>query len=144
MGYINKGLTLPEIFEIVEKCKTKNEKIKKLRDYDSNTLRWYIDNLYNTDWTNVPDYKQFKNKKRPIGNSHLTVSTSIKRLETVKKYMGKNNNIAEKNLGIVLEEVSEEEYKLLINMFKNKKIEGLSKNIWKEVYPQFFRFEETG
>ena len=140
--HVNKGLTLPEVFNIVRLKEDRQEKIKTLQSYDTKALRWFVNALYNVDWSVLPKV-DFKPNKRPVGVCTLTIHTSITRLETALKYATTNPKVAEKNLIIVLEEVSEAESKLLVDMFNGRKVEGVSKAVFAKVYPQFFRSEET-
>lgn len=140
--HVNKGLTLPEIFNIVRLKEEKQDKIKTLKAYDTKTLRWFVNAMYNRDWSTLPKV-DYKPNHRPVGVCTLSIFTAMSRIESALKYAETNPDVAKKNLIIVLEEVSEDEAKLLTDMFVGRKVQGISKSIFAAVYPEFFRSEET-
>lgn len=140
---INKSRTLPEIFERVAQLKSNKDKVALLRLYDNKTLRWFVNSLYNVDWSEM-EVPQYKPSKRPPEISHQSIGTAIKRIDQAYFYRKTNPEITERNLILVLEEMSSAESELLVNMFNGRrKIEGVSKSVFKELYPNFFRIEEV-
>lgn len=138
----NTHRAIHEVFDIVSQQKTKKDKIDTLRKYDNRVIRWYIDCLYNRDWSDmtVPSVKL---SHRPYGICNTNLGKSISRIEQAFYYRHTKPEVSDKMLTIVLTEVSEGEAKLLINMFNNKKIDGIHKSVFKEVYPEFFRAAAT-
>ncbi len=143
---INLNKSLPEIFERIAELPTNKEKASSLRMYDGKTIRWFIDAMYNRDWSDmvIPKYTP---SKRPPEISHQSIKTAINRIEQAYFYRLTDPKLTEKNLMLVLEEMSAPEAELLCNVFAGRrKIEGISKAVFKEAYPEFFRsvdsFEE--
>lgn len=137
MKYINRNISIPEIFEIVSKLDTIEEKVNLLKQYDRRDLRWVVDFMYNADKTGlyIPDYKpgNFVN-----GMSYMSIGSALQKIEAALNNKH-NKTIYERNLIIVLENVHKEEAQLLTDIFQGKKIEGVSKQVFKRVYPAFFR-----
>jgi len=139
--YINRNLTLPEIFANVEKKQTINEKVELLRLYDTKVIRWYVDNLYNRDLSSIsiPDYTP---SKSPAGIAFMNIGNAIPRLNSIFNHMD-NKPMVERNLTLVLENVTKEEAVLIVKLIKGeRRIQGVSKTVFKKVYPEFFRTEE--
>jgi carboxylesterase type B len=137
-----KNRTIHEVFAIITEQKTKKEKIDALRTYDNRVIRWYVDCLYNRDWSDM-QVPSVKLSHRPYGICSTNLAKSISRIEQAYFYRLTKPEVTEKMLTIVLSEISEPEAKLLLNMFNGKKIEGIHKSIFKEVYPEFFRTAAT-
>lgn len=137
------GKHLPDVFESVGKLLNNKDKIEVLRSYNTKALRWYVNSLYNVDWSTmkVPKYTP---SKLPVGACRQSIGTAIKRIEQAYYYREQKPDVTERNLLLVLEEMSAGEAQLLVNMFNGRrKIEGISKAVLKELYPNFFRVAET-
>ncbi len=141
MKHINLSKTLPEIFADVRKLDSVEEKAKLLRLYKNRTLAFYINELYNSDWSDVtvPNYRP---STFPPGLAVATIGTNIDRLLAVKRLNSTNPERAQELLLLVLETVTEDEAELLVNMIRNRRVEGISKAVFKRVYPEFFRPED--
>lgn len=141
MAYIDKGLTLPEVFKRVAEKETIEEKAKTLKAYETKSLRWFIDSLYNRDLSDIeiPEYKVSKN---PSGIAFMNINNSINRIEAA--ISNKNKPwILNRNLTLVLEGVTSDEASLIEKVIKGeRRITGVSKTVFKKAYPEFFRAEE--
>lgn len=129
-------LTIPEIFKKVSELNgTIDEKARLLLRYDSRSLRWFIDVMYNAPIpdTEIPAYIP---SKYSIGNTHMTIHGCLTRLESVLK--DPNTMVSKKSLRLVLENVHADEAVLIANLFRKKKIDGISKAVFKRAYPAFF------
>lgn len=134
--YRNKSIGLPDIFEKVANLEgTVEDKAKELLIYDSATLRWFVDVMYNAPLKDipVPDYRPSSN---PIGNDYMTIASCKSRIEWVIN--NKDNPMAQKNLRLVLENVHANEAKLIANLLKGEKVDDISKAVFKKAYPAFF------
>ena len=141
MAYIDKSLTLPEIFERVSEKKTIEEKAKLLKDFETKSLRWFIDSLYNRDlsYIEIPKYKVSNN---PSGIAFINIGNSINRIEAAIKNKDKPW-VVNRNLTLVLEGMTSDEAKLIEKLIKGeRRITGVSKTVFKKAYPEFFRTEE--
>lgn len=135
--YIDKSLSLPEVFDRVAKRETVAEKVELVKAYESKHLRWFVDVMYNGDFTDieVPDYKP---SNAPAGIAYMNIKNAIPRLEAVMKNRHKPR-IVERNLKVVLESVTQEEAQLIVKMIKGeRKIDGVSKTVFKKAFPEFF------
>jgi len=141
MAYIDKGLTLPEVFKRVAEKETIEEKAKALKAYETKSLRWFIDSLYNRDLSDIviPEYKVSKN---PSGIAFMNINNSMNRIEAAISNKDKPW-IVNRNLTLVLEGVTSEEASLIEKLLKGeRRITGVSKTVFKKAYPEFFRTEE--
>jgi len=141
MAYIDKGLTLPEVFKRVAEKETIEEKAKTLKAYETKSLRWFIDSLYNRDLSDIviPEYKVSKN---PSGIAFMNINNSMNRIEAAINNKDKPR-ILNRNLTLVLEGVTSDEASLIEKLLKGeRRITGVSKTVFKKAYPEFFRTEE--
>jgi len=141
MAYIDKGLTLPEVFKRVSEKETIEEKAKLLKAYETKSLRWFIDSLYNRDLSDIviPEYKVSKN---PSGIAFMNINNSMNRIEAAISNKDKPW-IVNRNFTLVLEGVTSEEASLIEKLLKGeRRITGVSKTVFKKAYPEFFRTEE--
>ncbi|MNE51604.1 hypothetical protein D3C80_1462390 [compost metagenome] len=137
MKHINKNISIVEIFQRVRELEgTVDDKAKLLAVYDRKDVRWLVDFAYNGPVPlNIPE---FKRSNRPYGIAYLTVLTGLPKLNSALQYVS-NQAVFDRNLKLVLENVSPEEADLLVEIFSGKKFEGVSKAVLKRVYPTFFR-----
>lgn len=137
---VSKNRTIPEVFENVLQMESREDKITLLRMYNTKALKWVIDAMYNVDWEGVkiPEYVP---NHRPVGICNMTINTALSRLRNVVRYSKDNPEVAEKNLLIVLEEVSADEAKLLVDIIQGRKVAGITKAMFREAYPDLFRFQ---
>lgn len=139
--YIDKSLTLPEVFDRVSKKDSIDEKVTVLRQYDTKAMRWFVDALYNRDFTSlkISDYEK---STKPAGLAFMNISNAMPRIESALKNHDKGR-ISERNLMLVLANVTGEEAELIEKIIKGeRKIAGVSKTVFKKVYPEFFRTEK--
>lgn len=138
--YIDKSLTLPEVFEKVGKKDTIEEKVNLLRHFDTKSLRWFVDALYNRDFSSlvIPEYKM--SGKTP-GIAYMSIQNAIPRLEAALNNHNKPH-VVERNLLLVLANLSNEEAMLIEKVIKGeRRVAGVSKTVFKKAYPEFFRNE---
>lgn len=129
-------LTLPEIFKkVVESNGTIDDKARILLSYDSRSLRWFVDVMYNAPIKDVeiPDYMP---SKYSIGNTHMSFQNSLTRLENVLQ--DPTSFTSKKSLRLILENVHADEAELIANLLQGKKVDGISKGVFKRAYPKFF------
>lgn len=135
--------TIPELLDFI-KDMTNEEKVNILKRYNTKDLKWCIDTIYNKDMSNfyIPEYK---NRNYPAGCCTMTLRSSLNRIEAAVNTLNKDDNkkVYERLISLVLEEVSNDEAKLLELVLTGKKIPNISKSIWRKVFPEFFRVEET-
>lgn len=135
-------LSIPEIIERAQKLETNEEKARFIKMYRNSNLRWFVYRLYNNDDVQeknikVPDYKP---SHYPVGMNPVSFKQAIQRFENVVKLWESNPKRADNVLFMILEGVSPEEAKLFIMIIQGKKkFEGISKSVWKEVYPDLFQ-----
>jgi hypothetical protein len=137
------NITAPEIFEYVNKQETPQEKAQALAPYRNMIhMKWIVNAVYNFDFTGYP-IPQYQPNHSPPGICNGHIGNQLKRIESaITCYQKGNKQQYEKIMTIVLESVSRDEALLLERIFNNKKIDGISKTIWKKVFPEFFRFEQ--
>lgn len=137
MKHINKNISIVEIFQRVRELEgTVDDKAKLLALYDRKDVRWLVDFAYNGPVPlNIPE---FKRSNRPYGVEYMTVLSGLPKLNSALQYID-NPVVFERNLKLVLENISPEESDLLVDIFSGKKFEGVSKAVLKRVYPTFFR-----
>lgn len=137
------NITLPEIFEEVRRLTTKPEKIQMLKSFRNlRHLRWFVNATYNTDFSkaHVPRYTENKYPPDMCGN----MWTQAKRIDAAFGFLQRGDvELYDRNMTLVLETLSKQEADLVVNMLRGKKVDGISKRMWREVYPEFFRPEEA-
>lgn len=133
------NITLPEIFEYVQSLDSQSEKLEALRSYSNmKQLKWFVNAMYNYDFNGF-DIPPYTPNMQPVGLTQ-TIGRNLTRLDAAIKLhqagrLERYNDI----MTIVLESVSRDEALLLERLFANKKIDGVSKAMWKKIYPEFFR-----
>lgn len=135
--HINKSRTVPEVFDIVASAETNDEKVALLKAYETKGLRFIVNGLYNVDWEGV-QIPKFKINHRPPEICTQNINSAIGKLEAAYRFRHSKPEVSRRNLLLVLEEVSAPEAELLVNMMKGKKVEGISKAIFKKAFPAFF------
>lgn len=138
--HVNLSRTIPEVFDLVSQAETREDKINLLRLYDTKSLRFIVNGLYNVDWSDlkIPNYKP---SNRPPEVADSNILKSIPRIEAAYQYRLRRPDVAERAILNVLESVSSREAELLVNMMAGRKIDGISKAVFKAAYPHFFRVE---
>ena len=137
MNYVNTSLPIPEIFKRVSEQPTIEDKANMLKQFDRRDIRWVVDFMYNADVTGlyIPDYTP---SSTISGVSYASFNTSLARIESALNNRN-NKKIYERVLCGVLETMHESEATLLCDILLGKKIEGVSKQVFKKAYPAFFR-----
>ena len=137
MKRINKTLPVNEIFQLVTELNgTVDEKARLLAQYDRKDIRWLVDIAYNGEQPYpIPEFKR-SNREHGIG--FMTLLNALPKLNAAMQYKD-NKAVYDRNLKLVLENVSVGEIDLLVSVLQGKKIEGVSKAVLKRVYPTFFR-----
>lgn len=138
---INKNRTIPEVFDVVAEIDDQHEKIRALRAYRTKALMYVINLMYNTDWSHIKIPKYTPNH-RPPEICTKGINTSLTDLETAYKYSTTKPEVTERVLTKVLTDVSAREAELLVDVFRGKKVKGISKTVFRKAYPQFFPVEE--
>lgn len=135
------SLTIPEVIQRAQKMDTNEEKIRYLRQYRNRNLRWFVATLYDNQVAELSiPIPQYTPTHYPVGMAPMSFKTAITRFENACRLWDTNRGRAENLLVLVLESVSEDE----ANLFKmillgQKKFEGISKAVWKGVYPELFQ-----
>lgn len=139
---VRPNTTLPEVFDKVRTFDNNDDKIAILKKYNSKQLAWFVNNTYNFDFSKytLPEYTP---NTKPPEICYLTINKAITRIQAAVSFHNKGNMKRFDDLmTLVLEGVSKREAELIEDLFANKKIDGISKTVWKKVYPEFFRTEE--
>ena len=137
------GITLlfSEILEKVHKAKTKDQKIKLLREHGSSQLRAVLKSSFDPkiEWVLPEGDVPYAKNDAPAGTEHTTLATESRKLWHFIK--GADNETPqwkkEQMFVQMLEGLHESEAELLVNA-KDKKLhqvyKGLSHNVVKEAY----------
>lgn len=141
--FINKNKTVSEAFDFVTKEASNNdEKIKILQQLKSRSMKWVVQAMYTRDLSKYPIPK-FEYNHRDAGICYATIHNSINRMESAFRVYNKGNEAKYNDLmTLVLQELPKEEAELLIDVMAGKKTRGISKTVWKKIYPEFFRSEQ--
>jgi len=145
MQHVNKAITIPEVFDRVIDCPSLDEKAAMLRRYDTKHLRWFINAVFNEDFSMIPAPKQYTPNHRPPEICEMSILTAISRIEAARKVASFRPEQAARNILLVLESVSAREAELVWVLLKgHNRVPGVSKKVFKRAYPEFFRLEEAG
>lgn len=136
---ISKNIPLNEIFDKVASSNGPvEERAAILRAYSRHDLRWVVQYMIveKHEPIHVPE---FKYSNRPYGVSFSTLNQSITRIKAALGYLSQGKQtVFEKNIRLVLESVPNAEADLLVNILKGKKIEGVSRAVFKRAFPEYF------
>ena len=138
------NISLPEIFDQVRDLSSKDEKVQMLKSYrELKHLKWFVNAMYNYDFskTFVPRYTPSKFPPDMCAN----IWTQVKRIDSAVHvlYRAGDDHRYDKMMTLALEAMSADEAELIAHMMNGKKVDGISKRMWREVYPEFFRTEEA-
>ena len=133
--------TYHEILTRINNAKDKPKKLQILKDYDSEPLRMLMKGAFdpNIQWDLPTGLPPFKANKAPVGTQHTWLADESKKLWhfLVGGNPGLSKTRKETMFIQVLENLSEEEANLLINI-KDKKLnkiyKGLTANLVKEAF----------
>ena len=137
------GITLlfSEILDKVHKAKTKDQKIKLLREHGSSQLRAVLKSSFDPkiEWVLPEGDVPYAKNDAPAGTEHTTLATeSIKLWHFIKGADNETPQWKKEQMFVqMLEGLHESEAELLVNA-KDKKLhqvyKGLSHNVVKEAY----------
>lgn len=135
------SLTIPEVIDRAREKETNEEKIRYIKMHRSSNFYWFIEKLYNNKIADmgikIPDYTP---THYPIGMAPMSFKTAIARFENSCRLWNSNPTRAENLLVLVLENVSHGEAELFKMLIRGqKKFDGISKSVWKGVYPDLFQ-----
>ena len=135
------SLLFSEILDKVHKAKTKEAKVKILKDHDNQSLRMVIKSSFDPkiEWVLPVGDVPFKPNDAPAGTEHTRLASEAKKLYHYIKGGDNDTPQYKKELMFIqlLEGLHETEAKLIINA-KDKKLhqvyKGLSKELVKEAF----------
>lgn len=148
MKYYNPDLSVPEIFNLLEKSPgTVTEKVQLLKRWDRRDVKFVIDIMYNGDITKgkigvLPAYKA---STKPMGANFMTLNSALPSITSALNMLHSDNFNQQKfdrSIKLVLESISAQEAELLVEVLMGKKFRGNMKTIIKEAFPSFFRANE--
>lgn len=142
--YIDKSLTLPEIFDRVSKQKTTQEKVNLLQKYNNRVLTWFVGSLYQQTYSDLPEPKEWTKSTLPVGLNYMSLKHAKNKLDSaLKLYNEGKQDKAETELVLALENVHKDEADLILKLINGKKaIKGVSKTVFVKAYPSFFVSED--
>ena len=139
------ALLISEILDKVHKAKTKADKLKILRDYDSQPLRMVIKSSFDPkiEWVLPVGDVPFKPNDAPAGTEHTRLASEAKKLYHYIKGGDNDTPQYKKELMFIqlLEGLHETEAKLVINA-KDKKLHQIYKGLSKEVVKEAFGWND--
>lgn len=139
--FINRNKTVAETLSfVVKEASNNDEKVKILQQLKNRSLKWIVQAMYTRDLSKYPTPK-FEYNHRDAGICHGTIHNSINRIESAFRVYDKNPKSYDDLMTLVLQELPREEAELLIDVMAGKKTRGISKTVWKKIYPEFFRTE---
>src|SRR5690554_532062 len=95
--YLNSAKTIPEVFSEVKMIENRTEKIERLKCYRSRALAFFVNGLYNEDWSelSIPEYKP---NPKPVGICFSSIHGSITRIQAAKRIASVDKEKAERLL----------------------------------------------
>ena len=139
------ALLISEILDKVHKAKNKADKLKILRDYDSQPLRMVIKSSFDPkiEWDLPEGTPPFIANEAPVGTEHTLLKTEARRLFNFLK--GGNNTLSKtrkETLFIqMLEGLHTTEADLLINV-KDKRLNQVYKGLTEAVVKEAFNWND--
>jgi hypothetical protein len=137
------NITLPEVFELANKSENKDHKMQILKSFSHlRHVKWLVNTMYNRDFSKmfVPRYKPNQYPPDLCGNIWTQVPRIIAAFNAFDRG---DHDKYDRQLTLALETLSADEAALICKMIEGKKVEGISKKMWKDIYPEFFRTAET-
>lgn len=139
------SLLLSEILDKVHKAKNKVDKIKLLKEYDSEALRMIIKSSFDPkiEWVMPPGNVPYKPNDVPEGTEHTRLASQAKKLFYYIK--GGDNETPqfrkEQMFVQLLEGLHKSEAELVVNA-KDKKLHQVYKGLSKEVVKEAFNWND--
>ena len=139
------SLLFSEILDKVHKAKTKEAKVKILKDHDNQSLRMVIKSSFDPkiEWVLPVGDVPFKPNDAPAGTEHTRLASEAKKLYHYIKGADNDTPKYKKELMFVqlLEGLHETEAKLIVNA-KDKKLHQVYKGLSKEVVKEAFGWND--
>tara|TARA_R100000234_G_scaffold29077_1_gene16796 strand:- start:16740 stop:17216 length:477 start_codon:yes stop_codon:yes gene_type:complete len=139
------SLLFSEILDKVHKAKTKEAKVKILKDHDNQSLRMVIKSSFDPkiEWVLPSGDVPFKPNDAPAGTEHTRLASEAKKLYHYIKGGDNDTPQYKKELMFIqlLEGLHETEAKLVINA-KDKKLHQIYKGLSKEVVKEAFGWND--
>ena len=139
------SLLFSEILDKVHKAKTKEAKVKILKDHDNQSLRMVIKSSFDPkiEWVLPVGDVPFKPNEAPAGTEHTRLASDAKKLYHYIKGGDNDTPQYKKELMFIqlLEGLHETEAKLVINA-KDKKLHQIYKGLSKEVVKEAFGWND--
>ena len=139
------SLLFSEILDKVHKAKTKEAKVKILKDHDNQSLRMVIKSSFSPkiEWVLPVGDVPFKPNEAPAGTEHTRLASDAKKLYHYIKGGDNDTPQYKKELMFIqlLEGLHETEAKLVINA-KDKKLHQIYKGLSKEVVKEAFGWND--
>tara|TARA_Y100000114_G_scaffold40125_1_gene35687 strand:- start:618 stop:1094 length:477 start_codon:yes stop_codon:yes gene_type:complete len=139
------SLLFSEILDKVHKAKTKEAKVKILKDHDNQSLRMVIKSSFDPkiEWVLPEGDVPFKPNDAPAGTEHTRLASEAKKLYHYIKGGDNDTPQYKKELMFIqlLEGLHETEAKLVINA-KDKKLHQIYKGLSKEVVKEAFGWND--
>lgn len=136
--YYDRHISLPEVLKKVSELKgTVDEKSKLLSMYDGKSLRWLVNAMYFLDIDKLTLPTEYKKCKSPYGFTPMSFGSAIPKIEAAIKNRD-NIQVFNRHFMLVLENLHPSESDLILDVLSGKKIEGVSKAVFKRTYPSYF------
>ena len=140
------ALLISEILDKVHKAKTKADKLKILRDYDSQPLRMVIKSSFDPkiEWELPKGEVPFKANEAPMGTEHTRLSSEAKKLYHYNKGGDNTTPKYKKELMFVqlLEGLHVSEAKVVVAA-KDKRLHQVYKGLSKDLVKEAFSWNEN-
>lgn len=130
--YYSQTRSVPEIFEIIEKAKTKEDQIKILQGYSQNpTFIFILQCWLNCEYEDFSDVK-YVTHTLPDGGAPQTIANNIMRIRMLDKTSKEQKASKDKILANVLHSINQSEIVLLLALIQGK-LEEVYPNVNKEL-----------
>lgn len=142
MKYISNNKTIQEIFDyVVNNSKNNQEKLALLKQFNHRGIKWLVHVMYCRDLSQYPIPK-YEPNTRDKDLCHATIFNSINRIEAALRVYETKPKRYNDLMTLVLQELPQDDAQLLSEVMSGKKYQKISKSIWKQIYPEFFRLEQ--
>tara|TARA_Y100001963_G_C6777625_1_gene448132 strand:- start:1203 stop:1691 length:489 start_codon:yes stop_codon:yes gene_type:complete len=139
------ALLLSEILDKVHKAKTKADKLKILKDYDSQSMRMIIKSSFDPkiEWVLPKGQVPYKVNDAPAGTEHTRLASEAKKLyHYIKGADNDTPQVRKETMFIqLLEGLHSSEAELVINA-KDKRLHQVYKGLSKDLVKQAFDWNE--
>lgn len=137
--FINNNKSVTEKIQFAVDNSTNNDKkLELLRKLNDRGMKYIVSLAYIRDLTNV-EVPEYTPCELDYDLCRAKLSNSVNRIESAIRLASKDPEKSKNLFILVLQDLPKDDAQLLVDVIQGKKFNGVSKAVWKRMYPDFFR-----